>query len=211
MTAIANPIFGPMGALPRAREPAELTPEDLLEIPDDGRRLELVDGQLVEKPMSDLAHLVADNCKNEFVLWSMHGGGGRSFVGAPFRCFPHAPSMIRIPDVAWLSPARLAGYRWNQSFVRLVPDVAVEVVSPSDKVYDLDRKIADFLRVGVRRVWVINPEQQTVRVHRAPGDVSELLSNAEIYDEEVLPGFRIAVAALFVGPSEEQPALSTTA
>ncbi len=177
------------------------TPEDLLRLPDDGRLYELVDGRLLEKRMSDVAQWVASNLNEELVVWSRHTGSGRSFVEATFRCFPQAPEMVRRPDVSFIAAPRLAGYRWGQGHFTIAPDLAVEVVSPHDEVYELDRKIADYFRAGVRRVWVINPEQRTARIHRGPGDLSEVVGEAELSDESLLPGFRCSLPALFAPPA----------
>jgi len=179
----------------------QMTPEQMLRIPDDGKLYELVDGQLVEKEMSDVAELVINNLNEELVLWARQTRLGRSFVEATFQCFPDAPEMFRRPDVAYITLSRLAGYAWGRGHIMIAPDLAVEVVSPHDEVYELDRKIADYFRAGVRRIWVINPEQQTVRVHRAPGDLSEFVGAAELVDEEILPGFRCSLATLFARPS----------
>jgi len=167
---------------------------------DDGELYELVDGQLLEKRLSDFAQLVATNLNDELVVWCRRTTLGRSFVEATFRCFPHAPEMVRRPDVAYLSNQQLAGYRWGHGHFAVAPDLAVEVVSPGDEVYELDRKIGDYFRAGVRRVWVINPEQQTVRVHRGPGDLSEVVGESELADEELLPGFRCSLPVLFAPP-----------
>lgn len=83
----------------------------------------------------------------------------------------------------------------------IAPDLAVEMVSPNDGVYELDRKVDEYLRAGVRRVWVINPERQSVRIHRGPGDLSELIGPAVLADELVLPGFRCPLPELFAGPA----------
>lgn len=81
----------------------------------------------------------------------------------------------------------------------------MEVASPKEKLLELDRKISDYLRVGVRRVWAINPEQRILRVHRAPGDLSELVGDAVVFDEVVLPGFRCPLPVLFEHPGIAAP------
>ena len=182
-----------------------VTPEDMARLPDDGRLYELVDGRLVEKQMSDLAQFVANRLKKLLDSWSDQSGAGDVMVEASFRCFPHDRDMVRRPDVAFVSAGRLAGYAWGQGHFTVVPDLAVEVVSPHDEVYDLDRKIADYFRAGVRRVWVINPEQQTIRVHSGLGKLSELVGDVELRDEEVLPGLRFRLATLFAKPGVPQP------
>jgi Uma2 family endonuclease len=198
MTATAVPV-----AAPHAGPPAPISPEQMLRLHDDGRLYELVDGKLVEKQMSDFAQLVANLLNDELALWAKHTGSGRSFVEATYRCFPHAPAMVRRPDVSFIAHSRLAAYQWGQGHLTIAPDLAVEVVSPNDEVLELDRKINDYFRAGVRRVWVINPEQQTLRVHRAPGDLSELIGDADVSDDQLLPGFRCPLPGLFVRPARQ--------
>jgi Uma2 family endonuclease len=184
-----------------AAEPSYITPEQMLLLPDDGRLYELVDGQLVEKQMSDLAQLIANTLNEQLVLWTARTAAGKSFVEATFQCFPFRPQMVRRPDVAFISTERMSGYQWGQGNFRISPDLAVEVVSPNDNVYNLDRKIGDYFRAGVRRVWVVNPDQQIIRIHRAIGDVSELAGDTELTDESVLPGFHCPLATIFARPA----------
>jgi Uma2 family endonuclease len=180
--------------------PSPVTPEDMLRLSDDGRLYELVDGRLVEKEMSDLAQFVANRLKRLLDEWCVRSGAGAVLVEATYQCFAHAPEMVRRPDVSFISSHRLRDYAWGRGHFTIAPDLAAEVVSPRDEVYELDRKIADYFRAGVRRVWVINPEQQTVRTHRAPGDLAELVGAAELADDAVLPGFRCQLSALFAPP-----------
>jgi Uma2 family endonuclease len=155
-----------------AAEPSYITPEQMLLLPDDGRLYELVDGQLVEKQMSDLAQLIANTLNEQLVLWTARTAAGKSFVEATFQCFPFRPQMVRRPDVAFISTERMSGYQWGQGNFRISPDLAVEVVSPNDNVYNLDRKIGDYFRAGVRRVWVVNPDQQIIRIQCCPASIA---------------------------------------
>jgi Uma2 family endonuclease len=177
----------------------------MLRMPDEGRLYELVDGKLVEKRMSDLAQLVANNLNDELVVWAKQSAAGRSFVEATFQCFPDDPGRVRRPDVAFVSRDRLANYQWGHGHIMIAPDLAVEVVSPNDTVSELDRKVGEYFQAGVRHVWVINPEQQTVRIHRRPGDLSELVGGADLIDEPLLRGFRCPLTTLFLVPSGPNP------
>jgi Uma2 family endonuclease len=89
---------------------------------------------------------------------------------------------------------------WEHGYLMMVPDLVAEVVSPGEEVYDLDRKIDEYFRAGVRRVWVINPEQRTVRVLRSLDDMAGLSGQAVLADDEVLPGFRCPLTTLFAIP-----------
>src|SRR6185437_5119987 len=124
--------------------PAAVLPEELLRLPDEGKLYELVDGQLVEKQMSDIAEFVANRLKTLIDVWGLPSGNGTALVESAYRCFAHAPGMVRRPDVSYISPARLATYTWGRGFFAIAPDLAVEVVSEHDEVLEQDRKISDY-------------------------------------------------------------------
>lgn len=163
---------------------------------------ELVEGELVQKPMGAFAHLVISNLGQYVVPWAVRTGAGQFFTEAEFQYLPNRPRTVRIPDGVFLTSSRMMAYSWEDSFVRLVPDLAVEVVSPSDIFYDVDRKLAEFFEAGIPRVWIVNPDVPSVRVHRSFEDVVILRPGDELTDEEVLPGFRCPVATLFVRPGQ---------
>ena len=82
----------------------------------------------------------------------------------------------------------------------------MEVLSPNDRDYETDQKIEDFLRAGVRLVWVINPETRTVLIYRADGTISGLREQDELSGEDVVQGFRCRVGDLFLPPPPPAPA-----
>jgi len=181
-----------------------MTPEEFLRFMETAQAdFELVNGQLVEKALSDISELVAQNFNTELVLWSTPRNAGRSFVEANFRCFPHDPDQIRRPDVAFISADRIASYRWGQSTLTIAPDLVAEVLSPNEKTFETDNKLQDYLRAGVRRVLVLNPNLRVVRVHRALGSMHEIAGDtSELTDEEILPGFRCPLWKLFAMPGD---------
>jgi Uma2 family endonuclease len=73
----------------------------------------------------------------------------------------------------------------------------VEITSPTDKVYDLEEKIEEYLRAGVRLIWVIHPEVRVVKIFRADGSSARIRSGGELSGEDVVPGFRCSVDSLF--------------
>jgi len=111
------------------------------------------------------------------------------------------PDTVLCPDVAFVAAARLpAGGLVGSDFVELAPDLAVEVYSPSDRPAEVRAKVDDYLRLGVRAVWVLMPAIRAVRVHaRQGGRVTEtLLTEADTLEGgDVLPGFSCPIATLF--------------
>jgi Uma2 family endonuclease len=80
------------------------------------------------------------------------------------------------------------------------PDIAVEILSPSDRAYEISRKVSDYLAAGTRLVWVVNPESKIVEIHRSEGCGTILRESDILEGEDVLPGFRCPVAELFQPP-----------
>ena len=175
----------------------DIRPEELDRY-DDGPLVELVDGRLLEKPVSALSQRVANRIKYRFDEWCEPGGTGETYVESFFQCFPEKPKQVRRPDVAFVPAARLAGYAFADAHLKVVPDLIVEVVSPTDDLYDLDDRLADFFGVGTRRAWVINPVRRTLRAFRPDWSCAAFAADdAEVADPEVLPGFSARLGDLF--------------
>ena len=79
------------------------------------------------------------------------------------------------------------------------PDLAVEIVSPTDRMSDVTRKVLDYVDAGARLVWIIDPVNRTVAVHRSRSDVIMLRDSDTLDGGDVLPGFRLALAELLDG------------
>ena len=87
----------------------------------------------------------------------------------------------------------------TRGFARLAPDLAVEIVSPSNTHSEIHDKVSDYLDAGSRLVWVVEPHGRTVTVYRSRDDIRILTSEQEIDGGEVLPGFRAPVSEFFAG------------
>ena len=101
----------------------------------------------------------------------------------------------RRPDVAFLAKDRVPENKRQASPVP--PDLAVEIVSPSDTSYDVEEKVLEYLEAGTRMVWVIHPVTKTVMVYRSPTDIKTLTINDTLMGEDVVEGFQCAVAEIF--------------
>ncbi len=182
------------------------TPEDLLAMPD-GDRYELVNGELVEMNVSLLSSWVAGRLhklvsvfndeKDQGLVWPAEAGG---------QFLPDSPNTVRKPDVFFVCKNRITPDWQSQAYLRIPPDLLAEVISPNDLAYEVDEKVLEYLRAGVRLIWVINPETRTVRVHRADGSYAWLNEGDILDGENVLPGFRCRVSELFPAT----PAAATT-
>jgi len=110
----------------------------------------------------------------------------------------HDPDTVRAPDIAFTASERLPGGRAIHRYVQTVPDLVVEVVSPSDRRAAVRDKARMWLSFGVQLVWVVFPVACTVEVHRADTDAAETLTQADSLDGgDVLPGFAYPLERLF--------------
>jgi Uma2 family endonuclease len=176
---------------------ATYTADEFAAMPDESA-FELVNGQLLEKKMGSVSSwvggesywLLASFCKEHHLGWVFPADTG-------FQCFPDSPNTVRKPDVAFIRYGRLPDETLPVGYIRIVPDLVVEVISPNELAYEVDAKVDDFMGAGVRLIWVINPVARTVRIHRANGTIGLLREQDELDGEDVLPGFRCPVRELF--------------
>lgn len=110
------------------------------------------------------------------------------------------PDTLRCPDVSFLSRARIPAGGIGPGLVEGAPDLAVEVLSPGDTVYESEEKTEDYLAAGVRMVWVVNPKLQRVTVYE-PGQAPRVFGEQDtIEGGDVLPGFACRVGDFFSWP-----------
>ncbi len=178
--------------------PAVMEPEDLLRMPD-GDRYELIDGIPREKPMGakseEIGGLVVTQLNN-FIRPKKLGRAYPSQTG--FQCFPAKPKQVRMPDASFVSAGRLPDDRSPEGYIKVAPDIAVEVVSPNEEYEEVEAKVAEYRSAGVKLIWVISPKSKTVLVRRLDGTCAEVGEAGTLSGEDVLPGFACAVAELFV-------------
>jgi Uma2 family endonuclease len=174
-----------------------LTAKDLLEMGEAGEWCELVDGELVQMSPSSLpeARVVRTILLLLGTFVSQHRIGE---VFGPDLGYELTPHRVRAPDVSFVTAEKAAAYGNPGGFAKLVPDLAVEVLSPDVRYGYLQRKIRDYFEAGVRLLWIVDPDMQTVTVYHTPLDPRVLPVAETLSGEDVLPGFSCQVADLFV-------------
>ena len=171
------------------------TLQDLLNTPKNGNKYELVDGEIVVSPAGMRHSEVAINIGGliwEFLQKNPIGKVYASDVGI---AFPNGN--VRSPDVTYVSIAKLPEGRSPETFGEVIPDLAVEVLSPSDSLKELGRKIGEFLENGVPIVWLVDPARQTVTIYRSLTETQQLTLKDTITAEPVLPGFSVPISRFF--------------
>jgi Uma2 family endonuclease len=172
------------------------TAEQLLEAPDLGR-CELVRGELVMMSPAGYEHGDVAGRVHGFLFHFVRQNGLGTVTAAEtgFQ-IGHDPDTVRAPDVGFVCAERVPRVR-TRGYFQGPPDLAVEVVSPSDRAGELLAKVQDWLAAGCRAVWVVDPTSQTVSVYRASHETSLLTVADALSDDELLPGFRLPVAEIF--------------
>jgi Uma2 family endonuclease len=175
-----------------------LTADDLARLPADGTRRELVKGELRTMPPSGGEHGAVGI--NIAVPLGQHVKAHQLGVvlGAETGfAIARDPDTVRAPDVAFVRKDRIPTSGIPRSFWPGAPDLAVEVVSPGDTVFEVDEKVLEWLEAGTAQVWVINPRRRTVNVYRSPTDVTILSETDALDGGSLLPGFGCSVRDLF--------------
>jgi Uma2 family endonuclease len=173
-----------------ATEARRYTPEDLLAMPD-GKRYELVNGRLVERHMGAESSEVGGNLHFQLRLFCRDHDMGKVWpADNGYQCFPHARGLVRQPDVSFIKKGRLPGDISPDGWVKIPPDLAVEVVSPGDTIEEFEEKLDDYHKVGIPLVWVIYPKRRKARVIHLDGPDVVLSEEDELSGEDDIPGFR---------------------
>lgn len=176
--------------------PNLLTPDDLLYCFDEVG-VELVNGQLVEKSMGNISGFVGGrlisfvthhDLKCEYG-WPLPAESG-------IQCFSSAPLKVRKPDFCFVRRERLPG-GLTAGWLKVVPDIAAEVMSPNDTGDEVAVKVAEYLEAGIRLVWVISPAARTVVVYRQGRDATYLTEEDLLTGEDIIPGFECMISELF--------------
>jgi Uma2 family endonuclease len=166
----------------------------------DDAAFEIIDGRRVElPPMSAYAVAIANELLKHLILYLHAHDSGRA-VGEMLCHLPITPPRNRRPDLAYVSYQRGPRTRpipERENAWDVVPDLAVEVVSPMDLAEDLMEKIDEYFRADVRQVWVVYPLRRLVQVYASLTAARGLTAADELDGGTVLPGFRLPLADLF--------------
>jgi Uma2 family endonuclease len=179
---------------------ARLTAQDLWRLGEGDVRRELINGEVKEMaPVGGVHGEVTSRVDRRLSEHVERHGGGRVVVGDVgfVLNLPADPERVRAPDVAFVSAHRLPGGRLPEGFLVGAPDLAVEVLSPTDNPLEIQQKVRDYLEGGARLVWVIAPQARSATIYRADGSARLLREHENLEGEDVLPGLTIPLAELF--------------
>ena len=175
-----------------------VTAEELLRMPYDGLRSELVRGEV--RRMAP-----AGNVHGRLAMkigWPLAQHVEAQDLGVVYAAetgfkIASDPDTVRAPDVAFVSRERAEAAGEVEGYWSGAPDLAVEVISPNDTYSEVEEKVADWLRAGTRMVAVVNPRGRTVTLRTSEKDITVLTEEDTLDGGEVVPGWRLPVAAVF--------------
>ena len=174
--------------------PGTATEADLLAR---GEKLvELIDGTLVRKTMGGRESFATSALHTWLANWKRKTDAG--VIGLPDAIYRLAPGVIRLPDVSftsWLGLPNDAAHL--HPILDFAPELAVEVLSESDRPGAVARKIREYLTHGTKLVWVVDARAGTVAVYTSPGEATTLTRTDTLDGGDVLPGFSLPLAELF--------------
>ncbi|MCB9535521.1 MAG: Uma2 family endonuclease [Myxococcales bacterium] len=193
MMAGAPTIHGPMSRAADDQRP--MTAEAFAALSLDGRA-ELVDGVVARREdVPGAKHSrTAVKIAARLEAWAERGDHGPVLAEAGY-IVRRSPDRVRLPDVSFVRGERLP--ELPDGYLELVPDLAVEIVSPNDKANDLEQKLEDYRQLAVPMTWVVHPVTRTVIVHTADG-IARILRGADVLrGGDILPGFECPISAFF--------------
>ena len=178
--------------------PRQLTLEEYESLPeDDLYRDELSRGYLIREPQPGSQHgLLVTRVAYELMLYvQAHPECGRVYSSAGFLLRQNPPT-VRGPDVAFVRAERIPP-RGTPGFFRGAPDLAIEILSPSNRPGEVLHKVSEFLDAGTELVWVLDPKTRCVVVHRQTVLPEVLTADEQLEGGELMPGLVLNVASLF--------------
>ena len=188
---------------PLASETTEkITDEYLLRLPNPpGGKWELVNGRLQEVPTTGK--------HDQIVIWLgyliMPYAIDLGMLTASQAGYRMSGGNLRVPDFAFTRYDRFPNGEVPDGFIEFAPDLAVEIISPSEEPGDMARKVEEYFQSGSKQVWHMFPETQTVTVFRSPAESVNHQPEDELDLDDILPGFRRRVSELFGKASSSTP------
>lgn len=159
------------------------------------RRFELVNGEVIEKMPTEEHGVIASNLHGQLFIYLQQNKIGRLIIEGRFK-IPDDEHNARLPDIAFTRAERALPVT-KQGAVPQMPDLAVEIKSPTDSVIAMREKALYYLKNGASMVWLVYPEKMTVEIH-TPEDLRVLMADDRIDGGDVLPGINLLVSDIFL-------------
>ncbi len=173
------------------------TIEDLIALPDDGKRYELHNGVIVEVGTSSRDHTKLGVRISTLLSIYIETAGLDGEVTGADGTFELDELNTSVPDVAYVSAEKTKTLPDDAVFYPFAPDLAVEIKSPSNSVDDMRQLAELYLRTGSRLVWTLDYKKRSIHVYRPGHDPIEVTGDGELDGYDVLPGLKLRLADIF--------------
>jgi Uma2 family endonuclease len=175
-----------------------VTAEELMRMPDDGYRYELIKGEVLRMPPTGGEHGVTTmKLGTRLARYVEEKGLGVVFAAETGFKIATDPDTVRAPDAAFVRRERVPPEGVPKGYWPGAPDLAVEVVSPHDAYTEVEEKVFEWIDAGAQMVIVVNPRRRTVTVYRSREQITVLGEGSTLGGGDVLPGFSCQVSELF--------------
>lgn len=174
-----------------------MTAEELLKLPDDGKRRELVEGEVREMTPAGFRHGKA--AAKLTILLGQHVEAnhlGTLLAAETGFILSRDPDTVRAPDISFIVRERVPSGDPPAGYGETIPDLVAEVVSPNDAAAEVQSKVQMWLEAGVRLLWVVYPDTRSVVVYESLKEITTLTAN-DTLSGDVVPGFECPVAEIF--------------
>jgi Uma2 family endonuclease len=175
-----------------------MTADELFEMEKDEYRYELIQGRLKRMAPTGGGHSrIEAGLIARLWLHARTNEYGDVYSSDAGFVFAHNPDTVLSPDAAFLRHDRVPSPEEHERFLTVVPDLAVEIISPSDRMPQVREKAEYYIEAGVRLVWVVNPRNRTVTVYSPDSPPHMLNQDDELDGGDVLPDFHLTVSEIF--------------
>ena len=183
-----------------------VTADQMLQMPDDGCRYELIAGEIHKMVPASWEHAAVGSNLHSFLgPYVREKKLGQTFIAEGGFLIARDPDTVRVPDIAFIHKDHLPATRPKEAFWPNAPDLVIEVVSPGDTTGEVDEKVHMWLDAGTAMVWVVNPRWKNVTVYRSATDIKTLTENDELDGQDVVPGFRCPIGDIFAHSTTNRP------
>lgn len=183
---------------------ALMTAEEYMQLPRGEFQHELINGELITMPLPGLPHgRIQARLLGPLLQFVLEHDLGDVFGEVGF-LLTVDPDTVLGPDVCFISKQRLQEAGEVKGFWQGPPDVAVEVLSPSDWPSMVNRRIVSWFGYGVKQLWIVNQKNRTVTVHRSPSDATKFSGSDYLEAPDLLPGFRLSLDRIFSTSIQEK-------
>lgn len=175
-----------------------VTSEEMFMMPNGNVRRELVRGEVRWTELAEVSHgRVTVNVATSLYRHAHENGLGFAYAAGTGFKIASGPDTVRAPDVAFVRRESLEEVGEVEGYWPGAPDLAVEVVSPTDLYTEVEEKVADWLESGVRMVVIVNPRNKTVTVRRSESEITVLGEDDTLNGGETVPGWSLPVRDVF--------------